>query len=201
MEETEIHKQAEELAEAHRHGRFNRTVAITVAVLALAMVLGKVKESNVATGVMAVLVNRAQFQSQFQDRNLMRCLYQLQIENWQLRETTPGAATTQEQQQKLASAQAQWQAEAERLSREQTEMTAGTKREQATHKVLIAQQHLLQFAEALMTLAITLFAVSALTRSKLLYGVGLAVAIVGVFLELGGFLRWNLDVGLLRFLT
>ena len=201
MEETEIHKQVEELAEAHRYDRFNRMVAMTVALLALVMVLGKLKENNVATGVMAVQVNRAQFQTQFQDRNLMRSMYERQIENRQLRENPSGVATTKEQQQQLASAQANWQAQVARLTAEQKKMTDGTKREQATHKVLIAQQHLLQFAAALMTLAITLFAVSALTRSKLLYGLGLTVSIVGVFLEIGGFLGWKLEVGLLHFLT
>jgi hypothetical protein len=201
VEEAEIAKQTEELAEAHKHDRFNRMVAITVAVLALTMVLGKVKDSNLQIGMLASLTEQLDNWNYYQARSLKQHQFELQTQDWQLKQALPGPALTPAQQQQLAAALALWQTEAAKEATGKADLQKKAEAAKAHYDALREQDHSFHFSEALLTLAITLFAVSALVKSKHLYGLGLAVALVGFVIELGGFLRWNLHLDFLRFLT
>jgi hypothetical protein len=201
VEEAEISKQTEELAEARKHDRFNRMVAITVAVLALTMVLGRVKDSNLQIRMMASLTEQLDDWNYYQAKSIKQHQFESQIQDWQLHEALPGPALTPAQQQKLDSALAKWQAQAAKEAAEKADLQAKAEAAKAEYDALREQDHGFHFAEALLTLAVTLFAVSALVKNKPLYGLGLGVAIVGFGMELGGFLGWNLNVQLLRFLT
>jgi hypothetical protein len=200
VEEAEIHKQTEELAEAREHDRFNRMVAITVAILALTMVLGKVKESNLQIRMQASLTEQLDDWNYYQARSLKQHEFELQIQHWQLMQGLPGTVTPEKQPQ-IAAALAQWQAAAAKEASGKADLQKKGDAAQKQYEDLREQDHQFHFSEALLTLAITLFAVSALVKSKPLYGLGLGVAIVGFVMELGGFLSWDLHLGFLKFLT
>jgi hypothetical protein len=201
VEATEIHKQATELAEAHRRDGFNRIVALTVAILALIMVLGRVKSSNLTTSVVTAQMQLFQSWSRFEEITTRARVLDTQIQNWEIMKGLAGLQITPAQQQQVQETIGKFQTEFANVKDNMARMQAQAKQSQTVRDALVSQQHLLQFSEALLTLAITLFAVSALVRSKPLYALGLAVSLVGVLFELGAFLNWNLHVSFLSFLA
>jgi heme/copper-type cytochrome/quinol oxidase subunit 4 len=201
VEEAEISKETEEIAEAHKHGRFNRLVAITVAVLALVMVLGRVKEDNLGRRALATLMQEVDQWNYYQDKSLKQHMFELQIQHWQLVLATSGSGLAAAGRQQIAAALQGWQTQARKESDQKAEALKTAQADEAAHEALEEQEHGFSFAQALMTLAVTLFAVSALVQSKPLYGFGLGVAILGLIIQLGGFLGWNLHLAFLHFLT
>jgi hypothetical protein len=201
VEPAEIHKQTAEIAEAHKHEHFNRIVAITVAVLALFMVIGKVKEGNVSTGVVTAQMAHLQAWTQFGEKTTKARLLDLQIQNWQMMIDAPvltlTAARLERLQQAVAGAQKEFDEAKSGMDYEQDR----AKDALARRDTLQEQQLWLQFSEGLLTLAITLLAVSALLRSKPLYALGVVVSVTGIFFELGGFLSWSFGGGFLHFLS
>jgi hypothetical protein len=199
-EETEISKETEEIAEAHEQGHFNRIVALTVAILALVMVLGKVKDDNLGRRTQATLTREMDQWNYYQAKGLKQHTYELQIQHWQLvLASTPGMTPAARGQ--ISTAIQGWQTQARKESDQKDLAMQTAQADEDQHETLENQEHEFSFAQALMTLAVTLFAVSALVQSRPLYGFGLAVAILGTAIELGGFLGWNLHLGFLAFLT
>jgi hypothetical protein len=201
VEQAQIHEQTAQLAEAHKHDLFNRMVAITVAVLALFMVLGKVKDGNIETKMMTTLMVQLDDLNLMQDRSIKQHLFELQIQHWQLMQGLSGLNLRPAEQQQLTALLADWQAEAAHMEQAKTDLKTKADATKAKHDALKIQDQQFHFSEALLTLAITLFAVSALVKSKHLYGVGVGVSVLGIVMELSGFLSWNLHLDFLRFLT
>ena len=200
VEEAEIAKQAEEISEAHKHEAFNRMVAITVAVVALIMVLGKVKDENVMRAMMATQTEQLDDWNYYQARSLKSHVYKVSSKTVQLigamNPSTPAPA-----RQQVAAALRDWEKQIKHEEDGQKDLMAKAKGGEEQYQELREQDHQFHFSEALLTLAITLFAVASLTRARSLFGLGLAVAVLGLFLELAGFMVWNVQLGFLKFLT
>jgi hypothetical protein len=201
VEEAEISKQTEEISEAHQQGRFNRLVAITVAILALVMVLGKVKDDNLGRRTLATLMHEVDQWNYYQDKSLKQHMFELQVQHWELVLATSGTSLTPAGRQQITAAMGGWKTSARQESDQKAEALKTARADEAEHDALEEQEHEFNFAQALMTLAVTLFAVSALVHSKPLYGFGLGIAVLGGIMELSGFLAWNLHLGFLHFLT
>ena len=200
VEEAEIAHQTEEIAEAHQHERFNRMVAVTVAVVALFMVLGKIKDDNLERRTMVALVTELDDWNYYQAKSLKQHMFEIEDQHWQLMQSLFAAAPAAVLQQMTAAREA-WSAQGYKEKTDSAGLQTQAQAEEANVEALKEQDHDFHFSEALLTLAITLFAVSALIRGRWLYGVGLAVAILGAAMELAGFLGFSLHPAFLQFLT
>jgi hypothetical protein len=200
VEEAEVAHQTEEIAEAHRHERFNRMVAVTVAIVALSMVLGKIKDENLQRRTMVALIQDLDDWNYYQAKSLKQHMFELEDQHWQLMESLFATAPAPVRQQ-MDSARQDWSAQGSKEKKEGADLQTKAQAEETNLEGLKEQSHDFHFAEALLTLAITLFAVSALTRGRWLYALGLAIAILGAALELAGFLGLSVHPSFLQFLT
>ena len=148
VEAAEIHKQTAEIAEAHKHEGFNRMVALTVAVLALFMVMGRVKEGNVATGVVTAQMAHLQAWTQFGEKTTKARLLDLQIQNWKMMIEAPLASTPPARLQMLQQAVAAAQKEFDQIKGGMDYEQQRAKDALARRDVLQEQQLWLQFPRA-----------------------------------------------------
>lgn len=189
MEGMETKEKTEEIME-HGHDRFNRMVAIAVAVVAVLMTLGKIKNEKIVEHMLAVQAKELDQWNYFQSKSIKQHLFQLQVEQWELqRETANMAAPAR---QRVDGKLKKWQGEIKRYDKEKGEAQASAEEARREYEHLEARNDQFHFAEAVLSLSIALFAVASLARSRMLFGLGMFFAAVGFVMGVAGFLGHTL---------
>ena len=201
VEAGEIHEKATETMEARHHTGINRTIAITVSLVALVMVLGKVKDDNIMRRMFAAQTAELDDWNYFQARSIKAHMFELQAQQWQLASATMPSPLTDAQRARIGVAVKKWQGEADRENAEKDKLQRKAEGEEKEYESLRLIDHQFHFAEALLTLAVTLLAVAALTQGAALYAVGVVIAALGCAVTLTGFLGWQIELSFLKFLT
>lgn len=165
-----------------KRGRLNTWVAITVALLATFMGICKVKDDNICQAMQQAQADKIDNYAWYQARNV--------------REEIGRTAAAQLRAQKAAAPQTAWAefdkqiAACEKLTTEQA--TKKKEQEDAADKADKDYEsynfHDDQFdlSDALLALAISLLAVTALTQKQWLYGIAMVPTFFGVFYGLAG---------------
>jgi hypothetical protein len=187
--------------EARHHTGINRTIAITVSFVALVMVLGKVKDDNIMRRMFAAQTAELDDWNYYQARSIKAHMFELQAQQWQLASATMPAPLSDAQRARIGAAVKKWQGEADRENAGKDSLQKKAEGEEKEYESLHLTDHQFHFSEALLTLAVTLFAVAALTQGTALYIVGVVVAAMGCIVTLGGFLGWQIELTFLKFLT
>jgi hypothetical protein len=197
MEATDL---SDQVAEAGK-GRLNRLIAISVAASAVILTLGNIKDGNIIQSMMQAQAAELDHWNQFQAKSTKQHLYELQIEQWQLaaRMGPPAAGSTA--QPALEKQIAKWQSEVKRYDGEKADLKKQAEESRASYGALNFRDDQFDFAEALLGLSITLFAIASLTQSRSLYGFGLVIGLGGAIMSLAGFCGWLIHPGVIRFLT
>jgi hypothetical protein len=193
MEGMETKEKTEEIME-HGRNRFNRMVAVAVAMVAVLMTLGKIKSEKIVEHMLAVQATELDQWNYYQSKSIKQHLYQLQVEQWRLQQESavlsPSGTTA------IKGQLAKWGAEIKRYDKEKADAQEGAERARKEYEHLELRNDQFHFTEALFSLSIALLAVASLARSRMLFGLGLFFAACGVGMGLAGFLGWTVRVGL-----
>ena len=201
MEVTDVPDQTAELADASARSRFNQVIAITVAVVAVFMALCNVKDGNIVQGMQQAQADELDHWNQYQAKSIKQHLYQVQIEQWELEGQLGAQWLSPAACARLDAKLAEWKSEIARYDQEKQDLKRQAEDSRKQYDELNFHDDQFDLSEALLGLAITLFAVSSLLRHRALYGVGVLFAIGGFVMGLAGFCGWGIHPSLIKFLT
>jgi len=163
-------------------------VAVTVAVLATFMGICKVKDDNIVQAMQQAQADKVDHWAYYQARNLREELAKATAV--QLRLALIGV----HEPEKVAAVQAEL-AVYQRLVADQAEKKEGLRvqalADQASYDALNYRDDQFDLCDALLAVAISLLAVSALTSKRWLYGLAMVPTAFGTLMGLAGLLGWH----------
>jgi DNA repair ATPase RecN len=187
----EIDEKITEALEKARESRLNTAIAAFVAISATLMALNNVKDGNIVQAMQQAQTRSVDEWAYYQAKGTKANLAASSREQVELmRDTTPNAtpemtALFQKRIAAYAAAEKKYEAEKEDIHQK-------AKGYEKQYDDLNVHDDQFDMAEALMSVAIALFGVTALTRKKWLLGLGILVSGTGVILGFAGFFGWNL---------
>ena len=190
----------ESLAEAKDRAsmRLNMMVAITVAILATFMGICKVKDDNIVQGMQQAQADKLDHWSFYQARNIREEIAKATVAQLALNmmgrsaEEKIAYAETIKKYEALASDQAKKKEELKQLADE----------DQKRYDAANFHDDQFDLSDALIAIAISLLAVTALTRQRWLYFAALIPTFFGVVMGLSGLLGWSFHpTGLIQLLS
>ena len=178
--------QEEEAAKAKN--RLNTLVALAVALLATFMGICKVKDDNIVQAMQQAQADKIDSYSWYQARNI--------------REEVANAVAAQLAAQKAAAPQnaqavfeseiAKYQAIGQEQSEKKKVQQADAEGADKRYNDLNTHDDQFDLSDALLSIAISLLALTALTGKKWLYFVAMIPTVLGVFMGLAGLLGWGI---------
>jgi hypothetical protein len=176
--------------------RLTSCVAITVALLATFLSVCKVKDDNLVQAMQQAQADKLDHWAFYQARNIRE-----EIANAALTELRLAAAAASEAQQAdYRDAVARYAKLAADQASKKDEQRVSAERDQQTYDTLNFRDDQFDLCDALIALAISLLAVTALTQKWWLYFFALAPTAGGVVMGLAGLLGWRLHSDLLAHL-
>jgi DNA repair ATPase RecN len=180
-----------EAIEKARESRFNTVIAALVAVTATLMALNNVKDGNIVQAMQQAQASSvdewAYYQAKGTKQNFaVAAREQLEI----MRDTT--ATPTPELRALFDKRIAQYVAQEKKYETEKDDIKRKAEGFQKQYDELNRHDDQFDAAEALMSVAIALFGVTALTRKRWLLVVGMVFAGTGELLGFAGFLNWSM---------
>lgn len=171
--------------------RLNAAVAALVAISATFMALSNVKDGNIVQAMQQAQASGvdawAYYQAKGTKQNLaIAAREQVELMRDSSPDVTPAVrAVFDKRIAEHAAAEKKYEAEKEEIKRQAEGF-------QKQYDELNVHDDQFDMAEALISVAIALFGVTALTRKRWLLGVASAFAAIGMLFGLAGFLGWNL---------
>jgi hypothetical protein len=165
----------------------NTWVAITVALLATFTGICQIKDNNIGQAMQQAQADKIDHWAFYQARNLREEIAKATVAELKL--TAPAnAATTNDA---LTNALQKYQALADEQAQKKTDLMKQAQSDQTTYDALNYRDDQFDLSDALVALAISLLALTALTQKKWLYFVALVPTALGVFMGLAGLLGWQ----------
>src|SRR5262245_5750476 len=187
----EIDEKITEAVEKARESRLNTAIAAFVAVSATLMALNNVKDGNIVQAMQQAQAKSVDAWAYYQAKGTKQNLAISAREQVELlRETTPNA--TPEVRAVIDKRIAEYAAQEKKYETEKEEIRRQAEGYQKEYDDLNVHDDQFDMAEALLSVAIALFGVTALTRKGWLMGVAVVFAACGSILGFAGFLGWNL---------
>jgi hypothetical protein len=181
--------EAVEKAEASRD-TLNSWIAILVAVFATFMALGNIKDGNIVQAMSQDQSKAVDQWSYYQAKGMKQNLAESVLDQLQIRKAEPGLAP--QAAALLDKEIAVYTASVQKYTREKEEIKRAAEGAEKDYDRLNVHDDQFDMSEALLSIAIALLGVSALTRSRWLVGFAVLVAAFGVVLGLAGFLGWDI---------
>lgn len=187
----ELDEKVTEALERARESRLNTIVAVFVALSATFMALSNVKDGNIVQAMAQAQANGVDAWSYYQAKGTKQNLAISAREQIELiRDTTPNPtpevrAVFEKRIAEYAALEKKYETEKETIKRDA----------EGFHKQyddLNVHDDQFDMADALLSVAIALFGITALTRKAWLLVLAIGFAAFGTALGLGGFLGWNL---------
>ncbi|HTG34390.1 MAG TPA: DUF4337 domain-containing protein [Thermoanaerobaculia bacterium] len=178
-----------EINEASRD-TLNNWIAILVAVFATFMALGNIKDGNIVQAMSQDQSKAVDQWSYYQAKGMKQNLAESVLDQLQIRKAEPGLAP--QAAALLDKEIAVYTASVQKYAREKEEIKRAAEAAEKDYDRLNVHDDQFDMSEALLSIAIALLGVSALTRSRWLVGFAVLVAGFGVVLGLAGFLGWNI---------
>lgn len=178
----------EEAAQAKRKGRLNTVVAITVALLATFMGVCKVKDNNLVLGMQAAQSKSVDDWSFYQARNIRQLVGQAAADTLRTQSLSASPNARAAYAKPIQSYQAL--ADDQGLKKQQTQRDA--QNDGRRYDALNFHHDQFDLSDALLSIAISLLALTALTQKKWLYALALVPTFFGILMGLAGLLGWGL---------
>ena len=188
MEPTELTEQTDQIAEGGTSG-FNKAVAVAVVICAVFLALCKVKDDNIVQAMQAAQVEKLDNWNFFQAKSIKQHAYELQVESAEAQHLALGATLDK------------WKAEIGRYDKEKAEIKKKAEDAQKEYDDLGFRDDQFDLSDALLGLAVALFALASLVRSKWVFGFASLIAACGFIMGLAGFFQWPIHPGIIKFLT
>jgi len=168
--------------------RLSTWVAITVALLATFLGVCKIKDDNIVQAMQQAQADRLDHWSFYQARNIRE-----EVAKAALVQLTLAADTAPEAEKpKYQKAIADYEKLMEKQDKEKKELQAAAENDKQTYDALNIHDDQFDLSDALVALAISLLALTALTHKKWLYWVALVPTVFGVIMGLAGLFGWSL---------
>ena len=178
----------ESAAASAAHARLNTWVAITVALLATFMGICKVKDDNIVQAMPQAQASKIDDWSFYQARNNRQEIAQSTVVQLQVtRQAAPAA-----QRPSVDSAIARYQALVKDQASKKDSLRVAAEADQKTYDSLNYRDDQFDLSDTLIALAISLLALTSLTKKQWLYWVAMVPTALGVLMGLAGLLGWSI---------
>lgn len=167
---------------APRSSRLNATVAVSVALLSTVMGIGKVKDDNIVQAMQQAQADKIDHWSFYQARNLR----QEQAHTTLLQLRLAAASRPANEQPGYATAIAELEQLEHDQAQKKGDVLAQAKQDQVTYDALNYRDDQFDLSDAALALALSLLAVTTLTRQRWLYLAALVPTVIGVFYGVAG---------------
>lgn len=187
-EENDDKKPTSKDAAANARARLNTMVAISVALLATFMGICKVKDDNIVQAMQQAQADKIDNYAWYQARNIREEVANAtlaQLKALQASATPPAQATIQEQ---VKAYQAIAQDQSEKKKVQQADADNADK----TYNELNFHDDQFDLSDAMLAIAISLLAVTALTQKRWLFMLAMVPTFFGVLMGLAGLLSWHI---------
>ena len=174
--------------EGAAHSRLNTRVAITVALLATFMGVCKVKDDNIVQGMQQAQADRIDNWSFYQARNIRQDVAQSTVATLTMQRRS--AAPTD--RAAIDSAIARFQALAKDEASKKDSLRVQAQQDQKTYDSLNYRDDQFDLSDTLIALAISLLALTSLTKKEWLFWIAMVPTTLGAFMGLAGLAGWNI---------
>ncbi len=164
----------------------NMRVAIAVALLATFMGICKVKDDNICQAMQQAQANKVDHWGYYQARNIREEIARSTMV--QLRLAAAGKAPAE--QAGYTEAIAEYQKIADEQKKKKEETRAQAEQDQKDYDAANFRDDQFDLSDALLAIAIAMFAVTTLTRQRWLFFAAVVPTAFGVFMGLSGLLGW-----------
>ena len=173
---------------AATRARLNTWVAISVALLATFMGICKVKDDNIVQAMQQAQADKIDNYSWYQARNIREEVAKSTVTQLQVLQASaaPQAQSLFQDQIKTFQALAQEQEEKKKVQQ------ADADKADQTYNQLNFHDDQFDLSDAMLALAISLLAVTALTQKRWLFMMAMVPTFFGVLMGLAGLLSWNI---------
>ena len=189
VEEDNDKKEPETVVEGKKSkAHLNTWVAISVALLATFMGICKVKDDNIVQAMQQAQADKIDNYSWYQARNIREEVAKATIAQLtaQAAAATPQAQAAYQEQIKTYQAIAQDQADKKKIQQ------ADADKADQTYNELNYHDDQFDLSDAMLALAISLLAVTALTQKRWLFVLAMFPTVFGVVMGLAGLLGWHI---------
>jgi glucose/arabinose dehydrogenase len=166
------------------HDRLNSMIAVLVAVAATFMALCNVKDGNVVQNMAQDQAKQVDAWSYYQAKSTKENIAESMIDQLSVQRAL---ATGPEARALVDEKLAAYKAAVARYQKEKNDIKAEAEGYQSDFDRLNIRDDQLDMAEALLSVALALFGITALTRKRVLFGFAAAFAGIGVFLGIAAF--------------
>jgi hypothetical protein len=168
--------------------RLNTWVAVTVALLATFLGICKIKDDNIVQAMQQAQADKLDHWNFYQARNIRQEVASAALAQLQL----AAAAAPAAQQDSYRAAIAKYEALVADQTTKKEELRQQAEQDQKNYDALNYRDDQFDLSDALIALAISLLALTALTHKRWLYWVAIVATIGGVSFGLAGLLGWHL---------
>jgi hypothetical protein len=172
----------------HAATRLNMAVAITVAILATFMGICKVKDDNIVQGMQQAQANKLDHWAFYQARNIREELAKATVVQLRLAAASRPAA----EQAGFREAIAKYEALAAEQAKKKEELRQLAEQDQKDYDAANFRDDQFDLSDALIAIAISLLAVTALTRQVWLYWAAMVPTGFGILMGLAGLTGWGI---------
>jgi len=168
--------------------RLNTRVALTVALLATFLGVCKVKDDNIVQAMQQAQADKLDHWNFYQARNIRQEVAAAAVT--QLKLAAAGASGAQ--QEGYRAAIASYEAIVVDQTKKKEDLRLQAEQDQRTYDALNYRDDQFDLSDAMIALAISLLALTALTHKPWLYNLALVATVGGVVMGLAGLLGWHL---------
>lgn len=170
-----------------RGARLNAAVAVTIALLATFMGICKVKDDNIVQSMQQAQADKLDHWAFYQARNIRQEIAEATATQLELSRPAATAAAAPAHDAAIA----KYRKLAEDQSRKKAELKLQAEQDQVNYDKLNHRDDQFDLSDALIAIAISLLAVTALTRLWLLYWVSLLPTATGLLMGIAGLTGWD----------
>lgn len=187
----EIAETVNEAVEKARESRMNSVVAACVAIVATFMALCNVKDGNIVQAMAQAQAGAVDQWSYYQAKGVKGNLAESTKEQMELqRDTTPNL--TPEARKAFDAKIAEHESQIKKYDDEKKAIKKQAEELEAQYNALNTHDDQFDMSEALLSVSVALFGVTALTQKRWLLGVALTFASIGILFGIAGFARLSL---------
>ena len=171
-----------------RKGRLNNWVAIMVAALATFMGIGKVKDDNIVQAMQQAQARSVDSWAWYQAKKIRLQFAQAMVDSFELQALTAPLTAKATVAKKIGV----YKGQVEKQTAELAEVEQKAKGYEDEYNRLNVHDDQFDLSDALLAIAISLFAVTALTQKRWLFGVALVPTVFGVLFGMAGLFNLNI---------
>jgi hypothetical protein len=189
LEEDGEQAKTEEAARASKaRSQLNTLVAITVALLATFMGICKVKDDNIVQAMQQAQADKIDNYSWYQARNIREEVARATVAQLTLQAASASSSSQAAYQEQIKAYGALAEEQAEKKKAQQAAADQADK----TYNELNFHDDQFDLSDAMLALAISLLAMTALTQKRWLFALALVPTLFGVIMGLAGLLNWHI---------